>query len=179
MSGSDITRGERGMKGDHGQHGDTGDTGITGLHGVQGERGDTGGLGNTGERGPTGDPGATGLTGQTGLTGARGPSQRLPYVLLGLFVIGVLAWSGYRDREQQEAVAKTVRQNCEQIELVKSQIRGTVESSIARLPTIAYYRQHPGELEQAVRDAQRSVERFAAVDCRSLPAVRSVTPPPK
>ena len=153
--------GERGPKGDHGQHGDAGDTGDAG---VQGERGATG---YSGERGKTGD---------TGATGRRGPSQWLPYIFMGVAVLAAF-WAFHEQNvSQQRAVARTTRQNCQQIELVKGQIRGTVRASVKRLPTIAYYRKRPAELRQAIRDAEASVARFAPVNCQKLPAVRSATP---
>ena len=156
--------GERGPRGDHGQHGDEGPIGHVGEQGEQGI------AGGPGERGPAGDPG------RRGRVGPRGPSLWLPYVVMGAAVIAMLWAFHVQNIHQQNAVARSTLQNCRQIEVIKDQIRGTVHASILRLPTIAYYRQHPAELHQAVLDAQRSVARFAPVNCARLPSVRSATP---
>ena len=182
MSGERGHPGERGAKGDHGQHGDTGDAGDTGQvgdRGIQGERGPIGVLGDTGERGPRGDVGSTGSAGSAGAAGERGMRGSTNWLMLGLIFAacagGFWAFQN-QNASQQRAVARTTRQNCQQIELVKGQIRGTVQASVKRLPTISYYRKRPAELKQAISDAEASVARFAPVDCRRLPAVRSATP---
>ncbi len=71
-----------------------------------------------------------------------------------------------------EATARAALSNCEQIEVVKEQIRESVQASKARMPQIDYYKTHPAELKQALEDVEASVVRFKARDCYDLPAVR-------
>lgn len=74
--------------------------------------------------------------------------------------------------ERQRASAASALDNCQQIEAIKAQIRGTVEASLLRLPKVDYYEDHPDELAQAEKDARASVARFGEEDCYDLPVVR-------
>jgi hypothetical protein len=98
-------------------------------------------------------------------------------IVLLVFASGFVAYSVfvYGDTVHSRRVdnARTALQNCQQIELIKTQIRASVTASQQRLPTIAYYRTHPRELRQALKDSRASITRFHAVDCYQLPAVRA------
>jgi len=83
---------------------------------------------------------------------------------IALYVVGV--------RDRHEAEARSALRNCQQIEIIKTEIRGTVQASLKRLPTIAYYKTHPDELNQALREARDSIRRFRENDCYRLPVVR-------
>lgn len=177
MSGERGQPGERGPTGDKGAHGQHGDTGDEGPIGERGRTGTTGDTGLTGERGKHGD---TGSTGETGARGVRGPSNWQSYVAMGLAVAAAFVVFLKVDSDRQREQARSALSNCQQIEIVKTEIRHTVEASVRRLPRLAYYRDHPDELGPALRDAKASVARFAALDCYALPAVRAADlKPPK
>jgi ribosomal protein L18 len=57
------------------------------------------------------------------------------------------------------------RHNCQQIEDLKTQVRISIDNSSRRLPKIAYYRQHPKELKEALKENNSLVQRFAATTC--------------
>jgi hypothetical protein len=82
-----------------------------------------------------------------------------------LAVVAVTVWFA---ASQQRATVETSFSNCQQIEVIKAQIRGTVQDSQKRLPTIDYYRTHPAELRQAIKDSNRSIARFKQIDCYAL-----------
>lgn len=170
---------ERGPKGDHGQHGDKGTAGVkgdTGVPGAPGAPGTPGAAGGVGERGRQGD---TGDEGERGREGRRGRSNWQAYVMMGLAMIAALTVFLLLDEKRQNDAAKTALSNCQQIEVVKEQIRGTVSESLGRLPTLAYYKRNPGELQDALNSARASVERFKPIDCYSLPAVASEVERPR
>lgn len=71
-----------------------------------------------------------------------------------------------------DAVARTASTNCQQIEIVKRQIRGTVQANLDQLappgggpPTIAYYRRHPRELAAALESARSALRTFKPLSC--------------
>lgn len=69
-------------------------------------------------------------------------------------------------------IAQSVLFNCQAIEGVKTELRGTLVDSLQQLPKAAYYQTHPTELLTAVRNTKASIERFSAFDCYTLPNVR-------
>lgn len=91
-----------------------------------------------------------------------------------LFLAGNVWWLVSITTANQEAQARTSLENCQQIEVIKAQIRATVRESVARLPTIDYYRKHPEELEASIKASLGSVARFAPRDCYKQPAVVAV-----
>lgn len=55
---------------------------------------------------------------------------------------------------------------CREVEKVKAQIYMTVDRSNKSLPSIAYFREHPVELEAALRQNQRTLKTFAPGHCK-------------
>lgn len=70
--------------------------------------------------------------------------------------------------------AESQLQECQQVEAVKSALRDTIGASLKTMPSIAYYKKHPHELEAALKETHLSLSRFAARDCYALPVVRGV-----
>lgn len=68
---------------------------------------------------------------------------------------------------------RSVLANCQQIEAVKEQLRAVLKQSLDRLPTIAYYKNRPDELADAVAQTEQSILRFWPRDCYQLPAVKA------
>jgi Na+-transporting NADH:ubiquinone oxidoreductase subunit NqrC len=81
-----------------------------------------------------------------------------------------------RDAQAQRRVsnARSIVDTCQQVEAVKTALRGTIEASLAQLPTLGYYKARPEELAQAQKSARLSLARFTETDCYALPIVRSV-----
>jgi hypothetical protein len=106
---------------------------------------------------------------------SRGERVRwgLALLLAVSFLLAVGTVIGRSQNNQTYDQGVTALTNCRGIEDLKAQIFDTATSQITRLPTIAYYREHPGELKAALADAQKTANRFAPNDCYALPAVRS------
>jgi hypothetical protein len=115
----------------------------------------------------------------------RKPSSNvLPLAIVGasaLLVMVVLFLYIHQGTVDAKRQARTAVENCQEIELIKGQIRNTVKESVKRLPRISYYRHHPDELKQAVADARVSVARFDKHNCYDLPAAKNagLHPPQK
>ena len=76
------------------------------------------------------------------------------------------------ERDRRISGAKSALTNCQQIEVVKAQLRETIRASLLQLPMIQYYRERPGELRSARLSGETSLRRFSPRDCYALPAVR-------
>jgi len=87
-------------------------------------------------------------------------------VLAGALVLTVSIRNG-----QHQAEARSVLANCQQIEMIKIEIRRDKQIELKRLRGLEYYRSRPAELRQAVGYLRGSLRRFRARDCFSLPAV--------
>ena len=72
----------------------------------------------------------------------------------------VLSSSITVNRIHQSAV-----KNCNQIELIKTQIRRAVATSDSTISSITYYKTHPAELYQAHRLNQQTLQAFAFHPC--------------
>lgn len=100
-------------------------------------------------------------------------------MMMGAAMIAALSVFLILDEKRQDDAARTALSNCQQIEVVKTQIRESVQTSLDRLPTLAYYKRNPDELSDAMQSARESVRRFRAVDCYRLPAVSAELERPK
>jgi type II secretory pathway pseudopilin PulG len=96
-------------------------------------------------------------------------------VVVVVIVVVLLAFSSARlGRRQDYQSAQSALRNCLVIEQLKRQIYETALSSERRLPTLAYYQEHPRELPGALKEAKQTVERFSPSDCYQLPEVVDV-----
>lgn len=71
--------------------------------------------------------------------------------------------------EQQRVnreIAVTVRDNCQSIEALKVQVRGSLRRARKTLPTITYYREHPGELTTQLKTVNQELRRFERHSCK-------------
>ena len=59
----------------------------------------------------------------------------------------------------------TSHQNCRQIELLKTSVRQSLVRGRQSLPTIAYYRHHPAELQRQLRLIDHELGLFARRKC--------------
>lgn len=83
---------------------------------------------------------------------------------IALFV-AALALLGLGLSDRTRVVNAVTRRNCLQIEALKTLIREQLEQSIENLPRIAYYRDHPGELQRQQNEQARAVDRFRPLHC--------------
>lgn len=88
-----------------------------------------------------------------------------------LFLASMIAFFVQGANARKGVEARSAVSNCQQIEIVKDEIRATVSESVKRLPEIEYYKSHPDELKKAITDSEKSVARFKAIDCYKLPVV--------
>lgn len=89
-----------------------------------------------------------------------------------VFLAGNIWWLVNVQSDGRRAQAESSLSNCKQIEAIKDQIRGTLQESVARLPKLGYYKEHPEELGEALENSVDAVARFAPNDCYNLPGVR-------
>lgn len=82
---------------------------------------------------------------------------------------------GRRDAtaERRIANAESMLIQCQQIEAVKTALRGTLQASLRALPAASYYKTRPDELATALKATHLSIVRFARNDCYALPTVRN------
>lgn len=81
------------------------------------------------------------------------------------YVAGNVAREDEQSQQQRDAAQRQAdRKLCDAIH---GYIQDSVDRSRSRLAQIAYYRQHPEELEDALRESQRGADRFQAV-CDNL-----------
>lgn len=95
------------------------------------------------------------------------------------FAVGSYALVVRNAQARRVDTATSTLANCQAIEDVKAELRGTIQDNLKQLPLVAYYRDHPNELRDARLAAQASLARFSAFDCYSLPTVRAVGLKPK
>lgn len=74
------------------------------------------------------------------------------------YVIGLRAGDSGRQ-------ATVIRRNCQAIEKIKGYIEQSIVRAIATLPTLAYYKQNPGELDAQLDELKRQRSQFAAKRC--------------
>lgn len=79
-----------------------------------------------------------------------------------------------RDATAQRRIAnaQSMLLQCQQIEAVKTALRGTLHASLKALPNASYYKTRPDELAVALKATHLSLARFAENDCYALPVVR-------
>lgn len=99
-------------------------------------------------------------------------------IILGVLLATVLLVGGAAialrsGRNGALSSGKSVLANCQQIEVVKTELRATLTESLARTPSIAYYRTHPAELAATLAVTRKAIARFGPIDCYSLAAVRN------
>lgn len=92
------------------------------------------------------------------------------FAVAGLVAMTIVFANDEAQRRQNQG--RSALTNCQQVELVKSEIRKTLRASLAQLPRISYYKTHPEELEFAIKNGEETLARFAARDCYQLPVVK-------
>ena len=94
-----------------------------------------------------------------------------PLMALVVFVLVLaLAFAGVVAHDSQARArdrADLVMQNCLAIEHLKSYAYATAIRSLKTLPTIAYYKQHPDELQAALGQVREQRAFFAPKPCAS------------
>lgn len=58
--------------------------------------------------------------------------------------------------------------NCHRIEFLNKQIRETIVRGNKTLPTLGYYKAHPAELRNALRQNEIALEKFQPIQCRGI-----------
>lgn len=86
-----------------------------------------------------------------------------------VFILSVSYSAGRSANDRKLSEARSAYQNCQQIELVKGELRGSIERGMERLPNLDYYKTHPDELAQAQKDSSEALGRFHEKDCAELP----------
>ena len=86
--------------------------------------------------------------------------------ILILLVFGALVvWGQHAAAKDRE----TRFDFCVKLEQVRSYARGAAERGLKTVPTLAYYRQHPREKKQALREIQRQIDYFSPpLDCKQF-----------
>ena len=85
-------------------------------------------------------------------------------IVMGLFVILFVAIVGSAINESQ-ARADIVRRDCLAIEHLKSYAYSTAQRSLRTLPSLAYYKEHPGELRLVLDQVRQEITFMAPKPC--------------
>ena len=98
---------------------------------------------------------------------SKKPNDHLPLLaaaigmVIALLIFAFVLSSSITINRIHQAAVK----NCNQIELVKTQIRRSIATSDSTISSIAYYKTHPAELYQAHRLNQQALQAFAFHPC--------------
>lgn len=90
--------------------------------------------------------------------------KKVLFAAVGLFAAS-LALLGVGLYDRSRVVNVITHRNCIEIEQLKTSIREQIEQSIQNLPKIAYYRDHPDELQLQQNDQAQAIDRFRPLHC--------------
>ena len=87
------------------------------------------------------------------------------FVLIVCLVVGL----GVAGKHFGQANVKARYDFCVEVEQVRTYARDSASRALKSLPTLAYYKHHPAERAQALKDIQRQVDFFSPpLDCRDF-----------
>jgi len=94
-------------------------------------------------------------------------------MIVSITIFGATAFMYARNQDSEKRSQDTALRNqamiqketCKQVEMVKDQIRATLERGLKSLPTIDYYRTRPEELKRAIESNRRALDAFKRRKC--------------
>lgn len=96
----------------------------------------------------------------------HGPARWALNFTLILITFGLLYWLESGNAADNR---NTRRDFCVKVEQVRTYAREAATRALATLPTLAYYKAHPAELERALADVHRQVNFFSPpLDCNKF-----------